>query len=398
MTLVIPDDLRYHHYPSTNCGSGGSEFLGMSVATAEACLALCPGCEAVLWWPYLERECLKCLDPATREHDSGMSPGPSMVLVHSSVNQATFTTTALPTTTLSTVTTTSNTMDLSCSHLNKASCQKPRCHWTGVSCEWGYFDYAGMKCGDQEFLKMSIAAAEGCLALCPDCVVEWWEEGEQACSKCLSGLQWYDGSDFAAPPHVLVPRSLAFPSPFLPMNATSAQGAFACRGAHPNDKSFAYYKVVPDFSGDLTSCKAHCAAMRGLCKGVEYSPGRCELWTRPEGIGAVASLPSGHFQCLRYAAAPVFELVNGADQVCRGASISDNSPNYFSVIAVSNLRDCQERCMEQRWPKCMGIEYSFKRCELWNREIKATLHKSGNTCMRLVYGVEANYLNNLVYP
>eukprot|EP00434_Breviolum_minutum_P008400 symbB.v1.2.007413.t1/scaffold453.1/size202423/4 len=330
--------VQYHHYPSTNCGSGGSEFLGMSVATAEACLALCPGCEAVLWWPYLERECYKCLDPATREHDSGMSPGPSMVLVHSSVNQATFTTTALPTTTLSTVTTTSNTMDLSCSHLNKASCQKPRCHWTGVSCEWGYFDYAGMKCGDQEFLKMSIAAAEGCLALCPDCVVEWWEEGEQACSKCLSGLQWYDGSDFAAPPHVLVPRSLAFPSPFLPMNATSAQGAFACRGAHPNDNSFAYYKVVPDFSGDLTSCKAHCAAMRGLCKGVEYSPGRCELWTRPEGIGAVASLPSGHFQCLRYAAAPVFELVNGADQVCRGASISDNSPNYFSVIAVSNLR------------------------------------------------------------
>ena len=232
-----------------------------------------------------------------------------------------------------------------------------------------------------------------------------WSGGRRvsklAANECLGGLQWYDGSGFAAPPHVLVPRSLAFPSPFLPMNATSAQGAFACRGAHPNDNSFAYYEVVPDFSGDLTSCTAHCAAMRGLCKGVEYSPGRCEVWTRPEGIGAVASLPSGNFQCLRYAAAPVFELVDGVDQVCRGASSTDNSPNYFSVIAVSNLRDCQERCMERRWPKCVGIEYSFKRCELWNREIKATLHKGGNTCMRLVYGVEENYLNNrnnLVYP
>merc|ERR1712066_1190747 len=34
------------------------------------------------------------------------------------------------------------------------------------------------------------------------------------------------------------------------------------------------------------------------CQGVEYSSGRCELWTRPAGIGTTK--PVAGFTCLRY--------------------------------------------------------------------------------------------------
>ena len=40
---------------------------------------------------------------------------------------------------------------------------------------------------------------------------------------------------------------------------------------------------------DLEHCKALCVAP--LCKGIEFSVGRCELWTRPEGwLGMVAGV------------------------------------------------------------------------------------------------------------
>ena len=35
------------------------------------------------------------------------------------------------------------------------------------------------------------------------------------------------------------------------------------------------------------------------CKGIEYSPGRCEVWTRAAGIKATAEV-SG-FECYSYA-------------------------------------------------------------------------------------------------
>lgn len=55
-------------------------------------------------------------------------------------------------------------------------------------------------------------------------------------------------------------------------------GNGACRGNHSNDNSASYYRVVQLDS--LEDCKAECLATFPSCKGIEYSNGRCEIWTR----------------------------------------------------------------------------------------------------------------------
>ena len=52
----------------------------------------------------------------------------------------------------------------------------------------------------------------------------------------------------------------------------------ACRGNNSNDNSASYYRVVQLDS--LEDCKAECLATFPSCKGIEYSRGRCEIWTR----------------------------------------------------------------------------------------------------------------------
>jgi len=127
--------------------------------------------------------------------------------------------------------------------------------------------------------------------------------------------------------------------------------------------------------------------MYGVCKGIEFSAGRCELWTRPEGIGSAT--PLSGFTCLRFKPAPIFQPVDGGkDRVCRGATPLDNAASYFIVEQdITDIRDCQNRCMLQRFPRCIGIEYSMTRCELWVRPggIQASLEMLGSTCMRLEY-------------
>eukprot|EP00439_Symbiodinium_sp_Y106_P057906 s4526_g8.t1 len=68
----------------------------------------------------------------------------------------------------------------------------------------------------------------------------------------------------------------------------------ACRGASPGDNKAEYFIVATGH--DLESCKATCTSTNG-CKGIEFHvSGRCELWTRPEGIAASISLTD--YTCL----------------------------------------------------------------------------------------------------
>ena len=60
----------------------------------------------------------------------------------------------------------------------------------------------------------------------------------------------------------------------------------ACRGASATDTEESYYAVVPGVE-NLEVCQVHCEEMSGFCKGMEFSMGRCELWTRYEGIQAI---------------------------------------------------------------------------------------------------------------
>lgn len=77
--------------------------------------------------------------------------------------------------------------------------------------------------------------------------------------------------------------------------------------------------------------------------GIEYSTGRCELWVRPDGIGATAAV-SG-FTCLRFTGAPTttpspwsFSPVEGGvNRACRGRSENDNLASYYQVAASQGM-------------------------------------------------------------
>lgn len=143
----------------------------------------------------------------------------------------------------------------------------------------------------------------------------------------------------------------------------------ACRGASAGDNQASYY-VIQNGIADLEGCKAICVidalcqgpelicdsrrwdfestsadsiefnAQQASLTGIEYSLGRCELWVRPEGIGATAQVEG--FTCLRYAGAPTttsttlagdFAPVDGGvNRVCRGSSPADNNPSHFRAM------------------------------------------------------------------
>jgi len=149
----------------------------------------------------------------------------------------------------------------------------------------------------------------------------------------------------------------------------------ACRGATKGDNSPAHYQVVVATS--LRECQDACLG-EPACHGIEYSRGRCELWTRAEGIGTSAEVHG--FMCLHLLKG--FAAVDGGqDRVCRGASASDNFGSYFEVIQSSGIQSCAAACAEQ---KCQGIEFSPGRCEIWVRPegIGATASLRGSVCLR----------------
>jgi len=191
----------------------------------------------------------------------------------------------------------------------------------------------------------------------------------------------------AAPTPRPIPSSVGMPDGFTPVDGGSDR---ACRGSSPTDNSNSYYKVV--HARALGDCQRMCVA-ESSCTGVEYWQlhGRCEVWMRPNGIGASAESPG--FQCFRYDA---FEPVDGGtDRACRGAHSDDNSADYYVLFQqVSSLASCKARCLNLTGtpgaPACRGIEYSAgqRRCEVWTWEsgIQATTSVSGFECFRLGRG------------
>mmetsp|Transcript_79920 Transcript_79920/g.226045 ORF Transcript_79920/g.226045 Transcript_79920/m.226045 type:complete len:628 (-) Transcript_79920:365-2248(-) len=159
----------------------------------------------------------------------------------------------------------------------------------------------------------------------------------------------------------------------------------ACRGATATDNSDSYYDLFTGI-GSLAACQDICVGA-SACKGIEYNAqadaGRCEVWTRPEGIGAV--VPASGFACLRYQHefVPVDTAVDGA---CRGADQNDDSEAYYTLhAATESLAVCKQLCAST--PGCKGIEYSTVisgRCEVWTRPqgIGGVEAKDGFTCLR----------------
>ncbi|CAE7220694.1 unnamed protein product [Symbiodinium sp. CCMP2456] len=159
-----------------------------------------------------------------------------------------------------------------------------------------------------------------------------------------------------------------------------------CRGANSKDNSAKYYQVVS--ADTLEDCQSLCSFTAG-CKGVEYSARgkRCEVWTRPEGIGATAA--STGFVCLEKAAADAkplplsFRPVDGGEgRACRGAD-GRNQPEFYRVRKASTLELCQGLCALTE--DCMGIEWSGPRpLPSIVRNTRACLCLCGKQCLQIL--------------
>ncbi|CAE8588553.1 unnamed protein product [Polarella glacialis] len=162
----------------------------------------------------------------------------------------------------------------------------------------------------------------------------------------------------------------------------------ACRGAKPSDNSADYYTLHPG-TKSVDACQALCLEDSVSCIGVEYSAagGRCELWTRPGGIAASATV-SG-YTCLRLIYAAEFSLVDGGEnRACRGADSLDNSNSYYLLrFGLGSIDACKQACAREL--SCKGIEYHLAgggRCELWTRDrgIEASIRNEGYNCLSFV--------------
>jgi len=72
----------------------------------------------------------------------------------------------------------------------------------------------------------------------------------------------------------------------------------ACRHMHPEDNDPSYYKLVEDIF-KLEDCQAQCMVTRG-CKGMEYSYGRCEVWTSTIASVKAIDPAKGRSVCMIY--------------------------------------------------------------------------------------------------
>eukprot|EP00413_Alexandrium_margalefii_P043093 CAMPEP_0204592814 /NCGR_PEP_ID=MMETSP0661-20131031/51148_1 /ASSEMBLY_ACC=CAM_ASM_000606 /TAXON_ID=109239 /ORGANISM="Alexandrium margalefi, Strain AMGDE01CS-322" /LENGTH=908 /DNA_ID=CAMNT_0051603059 /DNA_START=57 /DNA_END=2783 /DNA_ORIENTATION=+ len=164
-----------------------------------------------------------------------------------------------------------------------------------------------------------------------------------------------------------------------------------CRGAGPSDRGTAgidYF--VWTGAASLSECKRHCMDTSD-CQGIEYSAGRCEVWTRPQGVTKAKGYG---YTCLRLSrtSSPFVPADGGVDRACRGRDSRDRGlvgVDYI-LIAAASLAECKITCATTT--SCHGIEFKNGRCEVWTRAggIGATARASGFQCYHYRRGASAS--------
>lgn len=116
----------------------------------------------------------------------------------------------------------------------------------------------------------------------------------------------------------------------------------------------------------LEECKAWCVKEFPRCVGIEFSVGRCELWSRREGIAVTK--PLSGFTCMRFGWLG-FHLQAGGNRACRGRYAGDNADSNYRLYSVKSFEECRAMCVAARI--CEGFEFSGARCEVWIQPINA---------------------------
>lgn len=174
----------------------------------------------------------------------------------------------------------------------------------------------------------------------------------------------------------------------------------ACRGSrNDDDKDEYYFRFEGKSVKSLDGCKRKCVNTYG-CKGIEHSPdvtdGHCEVWVRPEGIGATQA-QDGHM-CLSYQPEEDDNMwpgrwdpvEGGVNRACRGKTPNDDENSYYHKIVgavVASLNVCKKICANSAG--CKGIEHNPRgQCEIWFRGagIESTRYNPGYSCLSYLPG------------
>eukprot|EP00440_Ansanella_granifera_P037063 gb/GFBE01040220.1/.p1 GENE.gb/GFBE01040220.1/~~gb/GFBE01040220.1/.p1 ORF type:complete len:1500 (+),score=225.46 gb/GFBE01040220.1/:1-4500(+) len=101
------------------------------------------------------------------------------------------------------------------------------------------------------------------------------------------------------------------PSDFEPVDGGSGR---ACRGGSATDNDASYFQLFTGLQS-LGDCMKKCLE-EPLCKGIEHNPnGRCEVWTRPEGIQASVAVLG--FECFTYSGSSASPSTTSASTTMR---------------------------------------------------------------------------------
>ena len=150
----------------------------------------------------------------------------------------------------------------------------------------------------------------------------------------------------------------------------------ACRGTTPQDNNPNYFEVVEGIRS-AEACRELCLQKLPRCKGIEFSPGRCELWTRKGGIFNTAPLAGSVCERFGWPVARFQDM--GDNSECHGDYFGDREAEYYERYddhtaeyePPRSLEDCKARCAAS--PVCFGIQYDYESgrniCMVWKRPI-----------------------------
>ena len=204
--------------------------------------------------------------------------------------------------------------------------------------------------------------AEECAKLCQKSPkpysmsrIVWVKNGDKNC-KCAADdctpSEWQWGAVYS------FELSTGTTTTSIPSNGwLLVQSDGACRGAAPSDNSAAYYVVISATS--FEECQTQMQSKSTAMRGVKWAAAdrRCEIWTRPNGIEAVANV-SG-FECYRRVQHPVFSTVGavgGPGTARRGENTSDISASHYSKVSAHSIENCQSQCENDAM--CQGINFN----------------------------------------
>ena len=155
----------------------------------------------------------------------------------------------------------------------------------------------------------------------------------------------------------------------------------ACAGDSPSDVWESYFTLALGLS--VWECRDLCLATWN-CKGIGFMDARCEIWTRPAGIGSSSARP-GHL-CLRLETELTVDAFlgfqGGQGRSCRGAHDADEDASYYiwhGPAKAPTLEECKALCADTA--TCRGLDFSDLGCKLWKREISASAAVEGATCL-----------------